>query len=122
MVEIFLTYIYRVFYFIDLIYPYSQLSISSHIITVYFYHRLFFPDFEQRTHVKSFVGSITDTHVVNRACEGVNVVNRACEGVNVVNRACEGVNVVMHIASVIDWRMFPNYKALQEVNVTGIYY
>jgi len=61
-----------------------------------------FPDFEQRTRVKSFIGSITDTHVVNRACEGVNV--------------------VMHIASVIDWRMFPNYKALHEVNVTGMYY
>ncbi|CAG2194710.1 unnamed protein product [Mytilus edulis] len=56
-------------------------------------------DFEISKPMKTFVGSITDQ--------------------SVVNEACDGVDVVLHIASLIDWRLFPNQKTLHEVNVTG---
>ena len=37
----------------------------------------------------------------------------------VVNHACTGVDVVLHVASLIDWRLFPNHEVLQEINVKG---
>ena len=38
---------------------------------------------------------------------------------SVVKQACTGVDVVLHVASLIDWRLFPNHKVLQEINVKG---
>jgi len=37
----------------------------------------------------------------------------------VVNQACTDVDVVLHLASLIDWRLFPNHEVLQEINVKG---
>ncbi len=36
-----------------------------------------------------------------------------------VSRALTGVDVVYHTAAIISWRMFPDYKGMEDVNVEG---
>lgn len=50
--------------------------------------------------MKSFVGSVTDLHLVTRACRGVDC--------------------VFHMASLVDTRLFPNDDAMHEINVKGM--
>lgn len=61
---------------------------------------LLISDYEVTKDVRSYVGSITDRELVMQACEGVDT--------------------VIHVASLIDWRLFPDQNKLHHVNVKGI--
>ncbi|CAG2246515.1 HSD3B [Mytilus edulis] len=56
-------------------------------------------EYKESFPVRSFIGSITNK--------------------NLVREACNGTDAVLHIASLVDSTLFPNEKALQEVNVKG---
>ncbi|CAC5378350.1 unnamed protein product [Mytilus coruscus] len=56
-------------------------------------------EFEANQTIRSYTGSITDRAIVQQACRGVDI--------------------VLHIASMIDWSLFPNRKILHEVNILG---
>lgn len=56
-------------------------------------------EFSATKPVKIFIGSITDR--------------------DAVSEACRGVDIVLHIASLIDWSLFPNHEALHNINVKG---
>lgn len=58
-----------------------------------------FVEFEAKQSILSYTGSITDQALVQQACRGVDI--------------------VLHIASMIDWSLFPNRKILHEVNILG---
>lgn len=58
-----------------------------------------FVEFEAKQSILSYTGSITDSALVQQACRGVDI--------------------VLHIASVIDWSLFPNREILHEVNILG---
>ncbi|XP_052074038.1 3 beta-hydroxysteroid dehydrogenase/Delta 5--_4-isomerase type 2-like [Mytilus californianus] len=60
---------------------------------------LFLVEFEAKQTITSYTGSITDRALVQQACRGVDI--------------------VLHIASMIDWSLFPNRKILHEVNILG---
>ena len=56
-------------------------------------------DYDQPKPVKQYIGSITDS--------------------GLVRRACQGVASVIHVAGLIDVSMFPNTQKLELVNITG---
>lgn len=62
-------------------------------------NQIFFSEYKESFPVRSFTGSITNK--------------------NLVREACKGADAVLHIASLVDSTLFPNEKALQEVNVKG---
>lgn len=37
-----------------------------------------------------------------------------------VRKACDGADIVIHLASIIDWSLFPDWGTLHEVNVKGM--
>lgn len=58
-----------------------------------------FSKYRETKPIKLYVGSITDSELVTTACDGVDT--------------------VIHIASLIDWRLFPDSKKLHDINVKG---
>ena len=59
-----------------------------------------YSDYDAPKPVEHYVGSIND--------------------LDLVTRACNGVDCVIHVAGLIDSRMFPDRKLLEKVNVKGI--
>ena len=60
---------------------------------------VFFSGHEERKPVRSFIGSVEDP--------------------NIVRKACHGVTSVYHIAGLISYGTFPDYDAMERVNVQG---
>lgn len=54
---------------------------------------------ENKKPVRQFIGEITDA--------------------SLVERACKGAQCIMHVASIVDTTMFPNYDLSYKINVEG---
>lgn len=83
---------------------FAGVQIVSDNIFFFVYIKLldgFVVDFEDRKPVTSIIGNLTDP--------------------DVVRKACKNVKCVFHIAALVEYKLFPDITALNEINIQGMY-